>query len=556
MKDQLDGLNRHAKTVATAAIPAPPIAGLQPYTGPWDRPQLVHLLKRTMFGARLGDINYFATKTMNEVVDELLQPTAAPVLPPLNNYSIDGYLDATGVAPWQTWVNASPLLYNQELNQKRIASLQAWWMGQLLHSQRSIHEKLTLFWHNHFAVNMNKDASIRAQLWYGHYLSLRNNALGNFTQLVKAVTLDPAMLFFLNGNTNKKTAPNENYGRELQELYTIGKGAGSAYTEDDVRAATRVLTGHTVRTDNYTYFFDAGEHDSDNKIFSAFYSNHIVTGKTGTPGATELDDMLAAIFATEEAARFICRKLYRFFIYYAIDEAIETNIIIPLADIFRNNNYNIQPVLSALFKSEHFYDLTYSSACVIKSPIDLVIGLLREFEVSLPASDNAAGQYDVWALLLSICSRQQQQIGAIPEVAGWYAYYLEPSFHETWINAVTYTERTIFTDNMILQGITQNTATIIIDPIAFASALPNPGDPNALIDDSLSILFRYPLSDATKAFIKESILLSGQTTDYYWTNAWDAYTSNPNDAMAKSLVQTRLQAFYKYLMNLPEYHLS
>ena len=542
----------HADSVFTGLLP--PGASLEEYSGVWDTPQTVHLLKRVLFGATLQNINYFKSKSMSDAVDELLQETAAPASQPLNNYNIDGYVDPT-VPAWQTWVNASLLIPDTELNLKRIASLRVWWTGQLVNEASSIHEKMTLFWHNHFATDMYKDPSIRAKFWYDHYLTLRRNALGNFKQLVDEITIDPAMLYFLNGNTNKKESPNENYGRELQELYTAGKGVDSAYTEDDVRAATRVLTGHTVREDNFTYFFDAGQHDDENKNFSSFYSNTIVTGKTGEPGSTELDEMLNMIFATEEMSKHICRKLYRFFIYYVIDEDVETGIITPLAEIFRNNNYEIKPVLSALFKSQHFYDLVYSSACIIKSPLDFIIGLCREYNVAI-ANGSDEETYSAWQLLMQEGSLLQQSVGAIPEVAGWYAYYLEPSFHETWINSVTYTSRNIFTDGMIVTGITMGSATLAIDPLAFTAQLPAPEDPAALINDALSILLRYPLSEELKTTLKQNILLSGQTNDYYWTTAWTDYINDPNNAAAKDIVLTRLKALYKYCMNLPEYHLS
>jgi uncharacterized protein (DUF1800 family) len=363
------------------------------------------------------------------------------------------------------------------------------------------------------------------------------------------------MLYFLNGDSNVKGAPNENYGRELQELYTAGKGTNSKYTEDDVKAAALVLTGHTVSPTTFTYFFDAGKHDATNKEFSAFYGNKVITGFSGANGANEVDALLDMIFSQDEIAKHICRKIYRFFIYYKIDSSIETAVITPLAQIFRNNNYDIQPVLSALFKSKHFYDLIYSSACIIKSPLDFVIDLCNEYGVVFPDASDSAATYAVWQSLQFEAAEMQQELGAIPEVAGWYAYYQEPAFHELWVNTSTYTRRNIFTDRMIADGITNNNQTILIDPIAFASQLANPGDPNLLITQSLEILLRYPLSESAKEFIKRSILLSGQLQDYYWTNAWDAYKANPGDAGSKAIVLSRLKAFYKYIMNLPEYHL-
>ncbi len=219
-------------------IVAPPgsPAGIVEYTGVWDTPQVVHLLKRTLFGATVQDIAYFKTLTLSQAVDTLLQPTAPPSTMPLNNYGVD----PTGVGSFQTWINVGLLYQDDMLNASRLNSLQCWWTGQMLNPGRSIHEKMTLFWHNHFAMDATAHfADIQAQLWYNQYLTIRQNALGNFQQLARAITLDPAMLIYLNGNTNVYTAPNENYGRELQELYTVGKGTGSAYTQDDVRMPPR-----------------------------------------------------------------------------------------------------------------------------------------------------------------------------------------------------------------------------------------------------------------------------------------------------------------------------
>jgi uncharacterized protein (DUF1800 family) len=531
--------------------PFPPSpAGISEYTGAWDTPQVVHLLKRTLFGASIQDINYFKGRTMAQAVDELLLPAAAPVSVPLNNYDND----PTGVAPWQTWINTGILYVDDDMNMNRLDSLQCWWIGQMLNCGRSIHEKMTLFWHNHFAMDATAHAGdIPCRLWYDQYLTLRQYALGDFQSLIRAITLDPAMLIYLNGSTNFKTSPNENYGRELQELYTIGKGSGSQYTQDDVAAAARVLTGHTVDA-NYNYVFSVGQHEDKNKTFSGFYTNQIVTGYSGSNGAGELDEMLSMIFATQESARFICRKLYNFFVYYKIDDTVEANVITPLAALFRSSGYNITAVLSTLLKSQHFYDLVNSGACIIKSPLDLLIGLCREYRVAMPS--NVEGQYAAWSMLNERAGILQQEIMAIELVAGWDAYRQSPQYHELWINSVTYSGRNFYTDLLIGKGDMMDGTTLQIDAIAFAKLLPSPHDPNKLITDSLSVLIRPPLSDSSITLLKQSILLGNLTNDMYWTNAWLAYTADPTDMNAYSAVNNKLRSLYKYLMNLPEYHLS
>ncbi|MGN7720344.1 DUF1800 domain-containing protein [Chitinophaga sp. 22620] len=522
-------------------------SGLSPYTGAWGRAQVVHLLKRCMFGATPADVKHFEAMTLDQAVDALLQANANTPAPPVNNYGTD----STGVAPGATWVNAPD--GDEDLNNDRRASYKAWWTGVMLNQERTMHEKLVLFWHNHFATETQTIGD--ARFMYKHNVMLRNNALGNFKTLTKAVTLDPGMLVYLNGYLNEKTAADENYARELLELFTCGKGPDSRYQEEDVRAAAHVLTGYKVDKVNITSYFDPTKHDITNKQFSSWFSNKVITGKTGEMGTTELDDMLAIIFQQHEVAKFICRKFYQFFIYYEIDQNAEENVITPLADIFRSANYEIKPLLSALLRSEHFYD-PLNMSCLIKSPVDFTVGLCREFGVQFAPAANYAQAYPQWRALQNAAAQQQQNIGDPPGVSGWDAYYLAPQFHELWINTDTLPKRTSMADRLITTGYSSGGATLQIDPLIFTDQLPDPSDPVALINDALSILYRMGISDAMKTYLKNNILLKGQEQDYYWTTAWNAYKAAPGDAMARGLVVSMLKDLYHSIMNLSEYHLA
>ena len=176
------------------------------------------------------------------------------------------------------------------------------------------------------------------------------------------------MLYYLNGYLNTNTSPDENYARELQELFTIGKENTPNYTEDDVKAAAKVLTGWRINTTTTlpTVYFDSTKHHTSNKLFSSFYGNTTIAYQSGSNGALETDALMDMVFSKQqEVAKFICRKLYRFFIYYTIDNTVEANVITPLAQIFINNNWDIVPVLKTLYKSEHFFELN-SKGCIIK----------------------------------------------------------------------------------------------------------------------------------------------------------------------------------------------
>jgi len=319
-----------------------------------------------------------------------------------------------------------------------------------------------------------------------------------------------------------------------------------------------VLTGWRIRTTDDTSYFDNTKHDKTSKQFSSFYGNTVIAGQNGaTAGDTELDALLDMIFNKKvEVSQFIVKKLYRWFCYYTIDAAAQANVIDPLAQLFRDSNWDIKPVLSALFKSEHFFD-PLNRGCLIKSPLDLIVMLSREFMLAFPdESSQYAGAYGMYDFLQNQGAVLNQDYGDPPSVSGWPPYYQAPNFYELWINSDTLPKRERLTDTLVVTGYMRGGNTLIIDPIAFAKKMSNPGDPNLLISDSLAILYRVPLSDASRNTIKTNILLSGQASDYYWTNAWNAYLGTPSDPMAYQTVYNRLRDLYKYFMNLAEYQLA
>ncbi|MDX1955012.1 MAG: DUF1800 family protein, partial [Chitinophagaceae bacterium] len=222
--------------------------------------------------------------------------------------------------------------------------------------------------------------------------------------------------------------------------------------------------------------------------------------------------------------------------------------------LLRNSNWEIKPVLETLLKSDHFFDVA-NRGCYIKSPIEFATGLCREFNVAFPNASDISKQYNMWGFIQDVGTVLQQDIGDPPDVAGWKAFYQTPQFYEIWINSDTLPFRNLFTDIMILSGYTQGGNTLIIDPVAFTKDLPNPQDPNQLIDDALDILYRVDVSATAKAAIKTQALLTGQTQDHYWTNAWNSYIADPNPQTFQ-VVYTRLRNLYKYFMNLSEYQLS
>ncbi|RYG30344.1 MAG: DUF1800 domain-containing protein, partial [Chitinophagaceae bacterium] len=396
----------------------------------------------------------------------------------------ENYFFDKEVPAGQTWINATT--FNGKNNGRRRNSFKNWWYGLMINQQRSLREKMVLFWHNHFATESN--IVDNARYLYQHNDLLRRNALGNFRTLVKEVTTDPAMLKYLNGYASTKKAPDENYGRELQELFTVGKEPGSHYTENDVKAAARVLTGYRIENKTFSSTFDAGRHDEGDKQFSSFYNNTLIKGRKGAAGAEETDELIAMLLSQPEVAKFICRKLYRFFVYHTIDEATENNIIGPLAELFRKKDYEIKPVLEALFSSKHFFDAANFGA-MIKSPVDFTVGLCREYGLRFPDELNFPDQYGLWEQLRNQTAAMQQSIGDPPNVAGWQAYYQDPQYDKLWISSDTLPRRNLFTDRMVNNGFVRGDNKLVIDTIAFTKSFSEPGNPDKLITDVVTRLY-------------------------------------------------------------------
>ena len=526
----------------------------------WGTKTSAHLLRRTMFGPTRAEILQAASQSLDATLTSLLATQTAPD-PPIG--------PSPPLPAGQTWVN-SPF---DSLNDGSYSNwLKAWWVGLMAHQGMSIQEKMVLFWHNHFVSAYTTVQDSR--FMYKQLALLRQNALGNFKQLVKLVTLDPAMLRYLNGDTNTKAHANENYGRELQELFTIGKGPQIAqgnytnYAETDVQAAAKVLTGFSDvgyrLTTNATidFVFTAANHDTTNKQFSSQYGNAVIPYRSGVDGAKELDDLLTMIFSqidtdgVNKVARYMCRKLYRWFVYYDIDTNAETNVIIPLANIMASNNFEVKPVLNALFRSAHFYD-DNNIGCVIKNPLDFIVGTVRQTGVPLPAMTDP-NYYLAFGDLRNRASILEMNVLDPPSVAGWEAYYQVPDFYETWISTTTFPLRGQFTD-LIFTGVGSGTSTgkLIFDPIAFAKTMSTPADPRQLVNDLATQLFPIPLTQTQIDYLMYSAMGLTVNGEGSWTTAWNTYWAPGGQTPTnKNLVLKMLTPLLKFMFRMAEFQLG
>jgi uncharacterized protein (DUF1800 family) len=526
-------------------------AGLEPYTGAFGMDQLLHLLRRTTFGPTRDQVNTLKGMSMSQVVDQLLTPPPPETSVPL----IHATSASEPLAVGSSWVDAT----TPGDTGIRRNSLKAWWMGLMLNQSLSIREKMVLFWHNHFVTDT---ATVTDPRYMYRYVNLlRSNALGNFKTLARAISIEGAMLIYLNGYRNSKSAPDENYARELQELFTIGKGPQvgpgdyTNYTEQDVKAAARVLTGWRLAPNPdgsigaVNSRFDVTQHDTTDKQFSYRYASVVVSGSSD--GMQELNAMLDMIFAQPETARFIVRKLYRWFVYYIIDSATETNVIEPLASTLRANNYDVLPVLQILLKSAHFYD-PVNVGCVIKNPVDHVLALCRQFGLPFSVSDIPT-EYALWTSLVNQAATLQQSIGDPPDVSGWHAYYQEPQYYELWINSDTLPKRNTWSARMLSSGVSSGSTRVMIDTIAYVNTLSDPTNPNVIISETAQYLLPIPLTAGQITFLK-GVLLPG-LPDYEWTTEWVIYLSDPTNTTKLNAVTSKLKALLAFIMQMPEFQL-
>ncbi|MDX1942845.1 MAG: DUF1800 domain-containing protein, partial [Saprospiraceae bacterium] len=524
----LIGKGRTRKLFAqlNVAPQSPPEGTLAPYTGAWGYEQAAHLLRRAMFGPTYAQIKDVVTNGMAATVSELLQDLPMPA-PPVN----PNFADDPSVPIGATWIDAP---YSTQVNVRnyRNQSLRAWTLGLLLTEGISIREKMTLFWHNHFSINvMNINDP---KFFYKYVTTLRTYGLGNFRNLVKAITIDPSMLRFLNGNQNTKNAPNENYARELMELFTLGKGelAGpgdyTTFTEHDVIEMARVLTGWRDRghyTNNVAVpvesYFLPNQHDTGSKQLSHRFNNVIINNL----GDQEYAHLVDIIFQKPEVARFISRKLYRWFVYYEIDAATEQDVIEPMAQLLISNNYEIKPAIEALLKSEHFYNVL-NFGPMIKNPLDFMVSAFKQTEVTFPP--DLARRYNAWFQLFRQTALMQMEYYNPPDVAGWKAYYQEPSFYRVWINASTLPHRMTLTNTLAGNGYNYGGFRVKIDTLKFIKTLDDPYDPNHVVEGFAKILFPQPLIAEQIAALKE-VLIPG-LPDYEWGVEYTDYESDPNNA--------------------------
>ena len=523
------------------------VAGLNPYNGKWGKEEAAHLLKRATFVTTYEMLRASEKAGFQETIDTLFEDLPLPS-PPINT----SYQDDPDVPIGSTWVDKGYYDPNVNLDSYRFRSLFSWTMARLLSGEINIREKMVLFWHNHFPISDINDS----RMVYNYITLFRANPTGNFRELAKHITIDSAMLRYLNGNQNTKNAPNENYARELLELFTIGKGNQvspgdySNYTEDDVKELAKALTGWRdsgFRKVDVRPSFRANQHDTTTKTLSHRFDSATITNL----GIDEYKKVVDVIFQKSEVARFICRKLYRYFVTSQIDATAESEVIAPMSELLMANDYNIKPALKALLSSEHFFDTSFRG-CLIKHPMEFVTHAFGGLKGKLPTTNIDTfyrANYNLFAALVPL----QMVYFDVPSVAGWKAWYQEPQFTQSWLNSVTMPKRKQITDAFAQPNFNSGGIRYDIAGIELVEELENPLDIYVVIKEFAKLLFVKPLDKNQVQAIRD-VVLPG-LPDYEWPYEYNEYLKNKNDKATRDAIDLKVRIMLLYMMRMPEYQM-
>ncbi|MCC6195935.1 MAG: DUF1800 domain-containing protein [Burkholderiales bacterium] len=365
-----------------------------------------HLLARTGFGPTDAEVRRYAALTREQGVDLILRDVRSEaVTPPPAFATEDGPLRAPNAQ--DATVEERRAFRQQNIRQG--LELRAWWVQEMLATPSPLTERMTLFWHNHFVSSQQK---VRfARLMYAQNATLRAHALGSFAVLLHAASKEPAMLVYLDTAQSRRQQPNENFAREVMELFTLGEGH---YSEADVKEAARAFTGWSIDRETGHYRFRPFLHDPG------------IKSVLGSTGKLDGDAVLDIILAKPQTSQFVTAKLWREFVSPTPDAGEVTRI----AQVFRGRGYDIKAALRALLMSDAFWAAD-NRGTLVKSPVELVVGTVRQLEVTPPA----AMPFAVAAAGMG------QNLFSPPNVKGWPG-------GEAWINSDTLLARKQFVDRL------------------------------------------------------------------------------------------------------------
>lgn len=565
-----------------------------------------HLLHRATFGPTKEQIDEFSAYTPAQAVTQLYSVSLPdPVLP------IDPETGTEWVISGTTDANSG----DSDLQE----FFKGWFIGQMLGAgvdnafslPYSAREKVVFFIHTILTtiqskVDKSRSLYFQNQLFRQYALDKSGAATLNFKELTKKICVDNAMLRLLDGNLNVKGSPNENYARELHELFTIGRGLEGTlppvtepgdyflFKEQDVQAAAKVLSGWEI-DDTYSNIdpdtnlprgkvrgsaTNASSHDNTTKQFSERFNNIVIqpdplllNGSNATEASAmdEISQLIESIYSKPETAKNICRRIYRHFVYREVTAAIDSTVIEDMATTFAGSGFKLQPVLEELFKSEHFYEAAPGTdddnfGGIIKSPLDLMVGTYRFFKIEMPdPQSTAASFYEQTNAMIRNLSLMGMNFYEPFDVAGYDAYHQFPIYHRSWISTNYLTERYEFIRNLVstdqMMGSGADVVAFVKDNIDNSTA----SDARQLITELVNYLLPVndnltfdPAADDNSGLTAERMnyfltaFLKSPQIDADPEGSWTFRWNNPVDP---EVVRRQLESLFNALMQSPEYQL-
>ena len=454
------------------------------------------VFRRLGFGCSLVNINEYSNLSNSELIDQIISEAKN--------------LELTKEPEWAFWDNKQ---FNTSNNNKSYYN--TIWQKQAFidMTTNGFRERLVLFWSNHFVVeylDFNQPAYL-----YQYYNILQTHCLRNFKNIVKQIGLTPAMLKYLNGVENKKNSPNENYARELFELFTLGEGNG--YTQEDVSETSRALTGYNRSSSGGPITFNNNTFDEGEKT---------IFGKTGNWGYNDVIEILF-IEKKNTIAQFISSKIYRYFISPEINEII----VLEMATTLIENNFELIPVFSKMFKSDDFFD-PINSNVLIKSPIDLMVGLHKSLNFQLPEN------LDLELNFKNKCRDMGQNIFSPVDVAGWQG-------NHDWINSETLPKRWEFADYLLIKYWNKNKYQF--QKLAIDIAGKDETDINLIIIKIKDFLF-CPYEMRSDEMVDAINIFKGEVPENYFEDG--TWSLNDNS------VRRQVYDLLRFFIGLPEFQLK
>lgn len=541
------------------------MASLNPLSGALGHRRAAHLLRRASFRYTKERVDELAALSAEEAVSALLQ------LYPLQ-------LEQPVYGPGATtWINP-PGGVDPADDDQLLPYVMGWWLNEAVYDP-GIGHKMSFFFHQYMVVQIG---TLRNANYFDYLALMRWGALGNFKQLATKLVLDNCMLRYLNNDQNFKDNPNENFAREFFELFTIGTGEAAGpgdytnYTEDDIVQAARVFTGFNRTQRGQAIDPDTqlpsgrgipGQHDFDPKTFSNRLGNTTLQsgGDSEADMLAELNAFVDLVFSQEETARNFCRRLHRYFVTRPITDEVENEVIAPLAQTFRDNNFEVKPVLQALLSSQHFYDADdtdpndESLGALIRPPLDLVLHSISFFNLPIPdpVSANAEHYLAFWngGVVNRALGQAGMQLFYPPDVAGYPGYFQVPVHNRLWFNSATIIARyklpqILLTGTQVLGGSSESIGTKL-DVAAWirdSGVVSDPADSYVLVKELLQYLFPEEADADRFDYFLTNIFLD-QLPPPDWTYEWDNFINTGDD----SEVKIPLSRLVNAIMYAPEY---